>query len=643
MKTIYKLRSLLLTALFALATITVNAELLLNENFDYAAGELYGNGGWWKFASNPEAPIQLVTPALVYTGYQNSPVGKSVQLVATASGQDLYRVFEPAVGEGSLYVSFLINVTSAEGITDANAAYFFSLIPQTKAGLKDNGSGSEYARLYAYWSSEGKYRLGVSRNNTTLATTTEEYDYSTTYLVVVKYTFVEGATNDIVALYVNPASAAEPAVATALYNQTSGGDASATYGGLTAVELRQGATATKVAPVFTLDALRVATTWAELFEEMGGGDTPEPVQTPAITVNAKTIEFEETFYVGGHSASKTVNVKAENLTADITITTTSENITITPATIAKEDAMAENGVDVTVTFMPNSIESGFPVIVFASEGADDVKVALSAYVVNAVADLSAMMAEAAANGYYYGAIRGEIVVTYAFAQSGQSCYYIQDAAKGLLVYDSYGVMGDLQVGDRFTGASVYYADGDLFFENIGTKGENASVEPLEVTLGELVANPSEYAFRLIRVNDILFAATGEFALGTQYDITQGETASKLSLFPGSDIIGTQLPQKADVVAVVRNATGKLISPRTIADITPKSIPSALDRIEAATLYTESGMLCIDAEAGMMVVVYNLLGTQVAMLHTIDGVNRIALSEGAYLVRVNGKASKVIVK
>lgn len=74
MKKTYKLRSLLLTGLFAFTAITAQAELLLNENFDYTATTLLNNGTWVAYGSNPNAPIQLLSQGLTYNEYQNTPV-----------------------------------------------------------------------------------------------------------------------------------------------------------------------------------------------------------------------------------------------------------------------------------------------------------------------------------------------------------------------------------------------------------------------------------------------------------------------------------------------------------------------------------------------------------------------------------------
>lgn len=641
------LQSLLVAFLLVFPTLNAYAELILTENFNYSTGNLYGQGtsidptglGWIRYGTHTNNPIQVVDGALVYAGYQETATGKAAKITnGGTTDEDLQFAFsKDPITSGSFYASMLVNITDA-GQGD-KPAYFIAFTGKTSKGWGDGVNSTEYGRIFSIKSGEGKFQLGISKNNAAPSVTTEDLDLGKTYLLVLKYEFIDGSSNDITSLWVNPADFKnEPT--TTLIGTISQGDASATNG-LQGIEIRQGQNFERLTPTATIDAIRVATTWAELFNQTAGGGDQDPV--PAISVNTNSIEFEGTMFVGGPAVTKTVNVKATDLTADITITTTSTNLTVEPATITKEAAMSEAGADVVVTFTPNSIETGFPNVIFASEGAKEVKVPVNASVVEAVANLGAMVEKANDAGYYYGAISGEIAVTQAFQQSGQQCLYIQDATAAFLVYDSYEILGDLKSGDRFSGASVYYGGGEFFIESIGTKGENAPVEPEEVSLAELTSNAARYAFRLVRINDITFSKTGDFAFGTQYDIAQGEAVAKLSLFAESDIIGTQLPSKADVIGIVRNATGKLISPRTKEDIIDKSINTSIENACAAQVYTETGMLCIVSEAETAVSVYTMLGAEIATVRATTGTTRIALEQGIYIVRINGKATKVIVK
>lgn len=641
------LQSLFVAFLLTFTTLSAQAELLLTENFNYSTGNLYGQGtsidptglGWIRYSTQANNPIQVVDSALVYAGYQETATGKAAKITnGGTTDEDLQFAFsKDPITSGSFYASMLVNITDA-GQGD-KPAYFIAFTGKTAKGWVDGVNAVEYGRIFSIKSGEGKFQLGISKNNAAPSVTTEDLDLGQTYLLVLKYEFIDGSTNDITSLWVNPVDFKnEPT--TTLIGTISQGDASTTNG-LQGIEIRQGQNFERLTPTATIDAIRVATTWAELFNPSVGGGDQDPV--PAISVNATSIEFEGAMFIGGPAVTKTVNVKATDLTADITITTTSTNLTVEPATITKEAAMSEAGVDVVVTFTPNIIETSFPTVVFASEGAKEVTVSVSAYVVESVANLGAMVEKANADGYYYGAISGEIAVTQAFQQSGQQCLYIQDSTAAFLVYDSYEILGDLKAGDHFTGACVYYGGGEFFIESISTKGENTPVEPEVVSLAELTSNAARYAFRLVRVNDITFSQTGDFAFGTQYDIAQGESTVKLSLFAESDIIGTQLPSKADVIGIVRNATGKLISPRTTEDIIDKSINTSLETAYATQVYTETGMLCIVSEAETAVSVYTMLGAEITTMRATRGTTRITLEQGIYIVRINGKASKVIVK
>lgn len=172
-----KLRQTL--GLFAAAALTLASATsawadtgrLLTENFSYDAGtELYGQGGWLKVGSNPNDPIKVSQGSLVYQGYMDEPVGNSVKLVDTASGQDLMRFFDNGtkINSGSIYAAMLINV---ESIQEGTPTYFFGLFPETNAGLADGKSPTEYGRIFAKRTDDAHYHLYVGRSGTFSKTT----------------------------------------------------------------------------------------------------------------------------------------------------------------------------------------------------------------------------------------------------------------------------------------------------------------------------------------------------------------------------------------------------------------------------------------------------------------------------------------
>ena len=63
------------------------AEVLLSENFDYAAGGLYGQGGWVRHSKNENLPIQLVSQPLTYQGYQDAAAGLAARIVGNDASE----------------------------------------------------------------------------------------------------------------------------------------------------------------------------------------------------------------------------------------------------------------------------------------------------------------------------------------------------------------------------------------------------------------------------------------------------------------------------------------------------------------------------------------------------------------------------
>lgn len=314
---------LLLLAALCL-TLGARADKLMDENFAYDAGDLYNAAGpWLQYAKQTEAPIQVGGTPLTYAGYQDNATGLAALLTNTASGQDLHYMFRTvgnAVNSGTLYASALINVADAK-----DEVYFLALVSDSKAGLKDGGSTSEYHRLFAKAStSEGKFLLGCSKNGASTQGDCVELNLGETYLVVMKWEFVEGTMNDVATVFVNPTHT-EPATPT-LQADANKADPS-TANGLIAVELRQGSSFSKTGPTVSVDAIRVATTYDELFQAA----TPD-----VMTVQAEKLYTQEYAEVGQTLPYAQYTVTTNDLAADGTIYLTgtdADQYTVAPTTI----------------------------------------------------------------------------------------------------------------------------------------------------------------------------------------------------------------------------------------------------------------------------------------------------------------------
>lgn len=227
------------------------------ENFAYPTGNLLGNGAWVQQGTDITNPIQVTAPGLYYQNYQSSGIGNASSVGANATGQDLFANFTGAntINTGSVYIAALVKVVSASRAGD----YFLSFKETSNASLT-----VFKGRLYAKDSlAAGNLVFGctksASSSSAPVSWTPQYYAFGTTYLVVLKYTFVAGTANDPVDIYVfdpaNPFPVAEPATPNATAT-----DAGSDGTGQRCVQLRQGGLNSAIAVV---DGIRVGQAWAD--------------------------------------------------------------------------------------------------------------------------------------------------------------------------------------------------------------------------------------------------------------------------------------------------------------------------------------------------------------------------------------------
>ncbi len=221
---------------------------LFVENFDYPAATALTTVGWTAHSAGGTNPITASSPGLTLSGYPGSGVGNAASM--TTSGEDLNRTF-PTVSTGTVYAAFLVNLSEAS--TDPAGGYFLHLGP-SPVGTTFRG------RVFAKKDGSNNVAFGISKALTTAADiqfTGFTFALNTTYVIVVKYTIVDGATNDTAAMYVGTTfPGAEPAM-TVTATDTTQTDVS-----IGTVSLRQGAVATS--PTARVDGIRVATSWADI-------------------------------------------------------------------------------------------------------------------------------------------------------------------------------------------------------------------------------------------------------------------------------------------------------------------------------------------------------------------------------------------
>ena len=237
--------------MFVLLSFSVytNAQTtLFTEEFDYTAGDALLNHGWTLSGSTTTNALTIASAGLTYSGVTS--VGNALGMADY--GMDVYNSYT-TTSSGSVYLSFLINVTSA-GTGD----YFIALSPSSS-------QTNYYARMHVKSSGSG-YVVGISKSNE--ASGGASYgstvlSFGTTYLIVVKYEFVSaGTADDMISVFAFASGtfpAAEPTTAEVLNYAYSSKDDPAD---LQYITLRQGTSGS--AAVLTIDAIHIYTTWSQV-------------------------------------------------------------------------------------------------------------------------------------------------------------------------------------------------------------------------------------------------------------------------------------------------------------------------------------------------------------------------------------------
>jgi len=280
---------------------------ILSDDFNYTDGALLTANGWTVSSAGTNSMDVGASNGLTYTDYSGTTgftgvvVGNAVKVDNT--GEDLTKSFAADVTSGTLYYSFLLNVT------DATAGYFTMV-----------GKGTAFAaRVFVKPSATaGKFNIGLSNSSTAAyATTPTDFNLNTTYLVIVKYDVTATGTASI---WVKSTGVPATELAAGTPEHTASGNGTAVIAG---VFLRQYAATQNL----TIDGIRVYSTWF--------GETPCALtllaETKACAVTTYGIDaYTATIpFTGGNTASYTLSTSNGTISGDNPSTTAAGNIIIT--------------------------------------------------------------------------------------------------------------------------------------------------------------------------------------------------------------------------------------------------------------------------------------------------------------------------
>ncbi len=161
---------------------------LIDENFDYPAGDSLQQHGWVTVGTVFTNRMSVTSPGLSFPVYVNSGIGNAVTV--DTNGQDVYKDFTSPKISGDIYASFVVKVKTAKAAGD----YFVSLLSSTS-------TTSLAGRVYAK-DSLGNIAFGLAKTTEAVQYTPAVYFKDSTYLLILKYSINAGSANDSVSLFV---------------------------------------------------------------------------------------------------------------------------------------------------------------------------------------------------------------------------------------------------------------------------------------------------------------------------------------------------------------------------------------------------------------------------------------------------------
>ncbi len=192
MKTINKILFSLFYMLFL--NLSGYSQNLFVDDFNYPPRDsLQGYGGWFLTAEISPYKIRVVSPGLTYTGYVGSGIGNTAFIYNQPNGQVVLHNFTTQ-SSGSVYMAYMMRVDSV----GVNTTQGYNI------GLDAAGGSTNFNTItYLRRVTSNSFNIGILKSGGAIRYKNAVYSTNTTYLIVVKYTFVGGGTtNDSAKIFI---------------------------------------------------------------------------------------------------------------------------------------------------------------------------------------------------------------------------------------------------------------------------------------------------------------------------------------------------------------------------------------------------------------------------------------------------------
>ena len=277
----------------ALTAMSAHAELWLDENFNYPDGNLEQADNsklvlhQWMQSLKPADSLgtspQVANRNLTYPGYISSGKGKVAVLdAAVGDDQSTQRIsvyYLDTIGKRdtiSMYAAFLFKPLSAKNTSGRDFAIW------------EGSVGSSMCRGRIFLAKNGDaVKIGVSKNSSTINAWSGDIALGSTNLIVMKYEVVEGASNDVVKVFVNPGLKSTEDENTPLVTTDNATDMLVKGFGL-----RQRGNGAEIG------GLRIGTTWEDVVKS-DGSDIPDKPETDPDIYAVEDFEYEAASAIEG--------------------------------------------------------------------------------------------------------------------------------------------------------------------------------------------------------------------------------------------------------------------------------------------------------------------------------------------------------
>ncbi len=232
-----------------LITTTIHAQIFQEDFTTMTVGNAPSNG--WSQCSASGTNAEIDANNLTYLNYYLSNNSNCFQTLYPFAASNLGGYCKSFTNPGGsvVYASFLLNCSQIPW-TGTTSQYFFTI---------GNSNIDNAASVFFKRASANTFNLGIRKGTNAETYSTTTYNTGTTYLVIIKYKIVAGATNDIVSMFINPV-VGQPEPAATVSAAAGGADVTTT---IQNVFIRMNQLSSAIPPV-EIDAIRVDTSWSNV-------------------------------------------------------------------------------------------------------------------------------------------------------------------------------------------------------------------------------------------------------------------------------------------------------------------------------------------------------------------------------------------